>query len=153
MASKKALSLSATAALSPCAVSHRLNFSWALYDTSRQLQSIMSASADPKSYVLPPYSLKAGSSYKLALTVTALSSTQHKSYASDETDIYIMPGSIVAAVRGGYHRQCSIDAALFLDATISYDEDSPAGSSVLTYAWTFTSLLSETSAPAAASLL
>jgi REJ domain len=133
--SKKALSLSATAALSPCAVSHGLNFSWALYNSSGQLQAIKSASADPKSYVLPPYSLTAGSSYKLALTVTALSSTGHASSAYDETDIFIMHGTIVAAVRGGYHRQCPVDAALFLDAAISYDEDNQLGNAVLTYAW------------------
>ena len=135
MNSKEALSLSATAALSPCASSHTLNFSWALYNSTGQLQTIKSVSIDPKSYVLPPYSLIAGSSYRLSLTVTALSKTQHSSSAYDETDLFIKHGTIVAAVRGGYNRQCPTDAALTLDASISYDEDSHAGNAVLTYAW------------------
>ena len=129
-----ALTLIGSGQLSVCASSSILNYTWSISNSSGYSFALKSASRDPKTYLVAPYSFHAGSSYIATLTVTSLNA--HNIILSSgfaTADFYIAHGVVIAAIRGGYSRQVSLDQVLLLDASISSDEDTKTPT--LFYSW------------------
>ena len=133
------LILKGSAKPSSCGLSYSLNHTWTLTNSSGVLLTSKSISTDPTMYIAPAYTFVVGSSYIVTLNVLSLSSQGRPlSSASTFVKVYIAHGNVLAAVRGGYMREVSIDRALTLDASISSDEDTSTGSSGLLFSWTCT---------------
>ena len=122
------LSLRSAASVSGCASTTSLKYSWVV-----QLNGIStgfsSASPDPTTFSLPPYTLTADKTYSVKLTASAGASS-----SSATVDMYVPHGEVTAAVIGGDTRSVPIDSELLLDASISTDADvSPTAPSTLLY--------------------
>ena len=132
------LSLQGSASLSNCALSTSLNYTWTLTSSSSVVTNSKSTGTgtDPRKYIAPAYSLKAGSSYQATLTVISLNSKgQQLSSGLSVVNIYVAHGNVIAAVRGGYARESRTNKVLTLDASISSDEDTSTGSKGLLFSW------------------
>ena len=139
MKASDVLSLQGSAALSNCALSSSLNYTWTLSTPSSGEVDFKSTGVDPRKYTVAAYSLNAGSSYKATLTVLSLNSIgQRLSSGFSMVTIYVAHGNVKAAVRGGYVREIRINKALNLDASISSDEDTSTGSTGLLFSWSCT---------------
>lgn len=130
-----ALSLRGSGDLSACATSYDLNYTWSLSNSTGYIIPLKSATVDPRTYVLPAYSLTAGLSYVLTLAVSTVSKYSYASIGYDSVGVYVQHGHVIAAVRGGYSRQAAADKPLTLDSSISSDEDSILGGTILKYTW------------------
>ena len=133
------LTIPGSAMVSKCGSSYSLGYTWTLTNSSGALLTSKFTSTDPRKYVAPVYSLNAGSFYKVTLNLILLSQNGLPlSSLYTAANIYVKHGNVIAAVRGGYMREVSIDRVLTLDASISSDEDTSTGSEGLLFSWTCT---------------
>ena len=133
------LTIPGSAMVSKCGSSYSLGYTWTLTNSSGALLTSKFTSTDPRKYVAPVYSLNAGSFYKVTLNLILLSQNGLPlSSLYTAANIYVKHGNVIAAVRGGYMREVSIDRVLTLDASISSDEDTSTGSETLLFSWTCT---------------
>ena len=139
MKASNVLSLQGTASMSQISSFSSLNYTWTLTNSTGALMTSTYVGIDPRKYVASAYSLTAGSTYRITLTVTSLNPKGLKlSSAQATTRIYVTRGEIIAAIRGGYARENVIDKILTLDASISSDEDTSTGSKGLLFSWSCT---------------
>ena len=134
MKASDALSLIGSGQLSVCASSNILNYTWSISNSSGYSFAVKSASRDPKTFLIAPYSFNVGSSYIATLTVTSLNA--HNIILSSgfvTAGFYITHGVVTAVIKGGYSREASYDQVLLLDASISSDEDTKTPT--LFYSW------------------
>lgn len=131
---RSSLSLASVASLSACvgAVSS-LNYTWTVYQSSRQLSSLISQSRNPKLFLLSAYSLTASFSYTVIVKVVAASLGSGLSTASATMTVKVVDGAVIALIAGGETRIISQDAVF--DASGSYDENVVVSVAVLTYTW------------------
>ena len=130
------LTLRGSAISSSCGFTYSLKYTWTLTNSSGVLITSKSTSTDPRVYVALSHSFVTGSSYVITLTVASLNlKGQQLSSGYTSANIYVAHGNVKAAVRGGYARESSLDKVLSLDASISSDEDSSAGSADLLFSW------------------
>lgn len=133
-------SLVSSAVLNECsgrsATLEFLQYSWNISKTSDgEITSISAASvsSDPMRFLLPSFSLQAGTTYKVVLTVTY---TLTGTFSTATVNILVDPGAVVAAIRGGATQTMRLLSSNMLDASISRDEDQPNNENAgLNYRW------------------
>ena len=138
-----ATKLVGAAKLSACAVASSLKYTWSIADSSapKVALALASTSLDSTKYVLPAYSLAYGTTYTVSLLVQVYSTKSNTLLSSGvgSTSVFVGPGAVIAAVRGGSTRNAPTDKPFTIDASVSTDENYPPGSAaVLTYSWTCT---------------
>ena len=116
---------------------NNFKYSWILYDGLEIVQSAQSVSADPRYFILNPYSLEASKSYSIKVIAT-LRSTSNTNVITSSDNIFVQviksnPG-IVAIISGGLSQTVSSTDSFTVDASESYDVDYPVSSN-LTYTW------------------
>jgi len=124
-----------------CALDSVLNFTWSIFRVyndgtlSPALTDVVSLSNTPTVFKLGRFSLTPGNSYQLYMYVASesVNSTLRSAGASARTNIYIQNGAVVAFVQGGTLKSQAINKAGVLDASASYDENSP--SNALDFLW------------------
>lgn len=121
-----------------------VTFEWKLYQGTQYVDSIESTSLDPRYFLLPPYSVQAGTFYTISVTVF-LHYKGYRTLARDSTDISVGVSGVRAFIKGGASRTVSISDKVTLDASGSYEVDYPnSGSSSaqgLQFLWSCVSLL------------
>jgi hypothetical protein len=138
---KDALLLASTAYVTTCDGSRSsagLTYNWKFFSDGVQILDKQPTSRDPAKYLLPAYSLTAGSFYRITLSVSAVGSAQSSEVS---VQVYVQPGSVVAAVPGGLTRAVRVSDTLTLDASGSRDEDIPTATGPaagLRYTWACT---------------
>ena len=112
-----------------------LTFSWALYQGATVLSSISSISKDQRMFKLAPYTLAAGASYTLVVTVSPTANSTV--FTTDSVTLQIGTSGLSAVIAGGDTQTASATDTVTVDASGSYDVDYPAASSsLLSYTWT-----------------
>ena len=144
MVPSSGLTLFTSTARASCAISSsKITYSWAVTKNG-VTQNIVSTSPSPTKFVLPAYALSTQSVYVVTFTATASAST-NPDYpaiaASTSVTVQVGKGNVVASVAGGSYRSVSAAfTALTLDASGSYDESYPFGTTVagqaLSFSWT-----------------
>ena len=112
-------------------------YNWILYNGLVVVNTGQSVSADPRYFILSPYTLDTSKSYSIRVIVT-LQSQSNTNVITSSDNIFVQviksnPG-IIAIVSGGLSQSVSSTEAFTLDASASYDVDYPTSSN-LTYAW------------------
>lgn len=131
------LTLSASAALTPCSQSSELKYYWTLRDPLDATKKVLSASVDPQKFQIASYALFSGTTYELTVRVDVMKDkTVLSSATTAPTEIYVASGSVVALIKGAQIRQNPVDRVLVIDASLTYDENSPT--TVLSYQWSCT---------------
>lgn len=105
-------------------------------------QNTVSTSTNPTKFVLSAYALSTQSVYVVTFTATASASTSPTYPAiasSTSVTVQVGKGSVVAVVRGGSYRSVSAASSeVTLDASGSYDQSYPIGSTVAGQTLSFT---------------
>ena len=96
-----------------------MRLTWSLSE-SNILQTIKSASANPREFVLPAYALKVGAFYTVTLTARHLVSLKS---GSASTQVYVETGKIVCVLSSGSHLSMRVDESARVDWSRSYDEN------------------------------
>ena len=86
------------------------------------IRSIRSSAQNPSSFVLSPFSLLPQSIYRIILLVT---NTLSLGFTSATIVVTVEHGSLVAVITGGSIKQVQVLSNFTIDASKSYDEDSP----------------------------
>ncbi|KAJ1422853.1 REJ domain-containing protein, partial [Ochromonadaceae sp. CCMP2298] len=126
------LLLSSTALVTTCdgGRTSGLVYRWSVSLGGVESISLTSASKDPSKYLLPAYSLQAGSFYQVTLSVSAGSVS-----ASASVQVFVKTGAVLAAIGGGLVRTMRVSGSIELDASASYDEDVRGTAQGLLFAW------------------
>jgi REJ domain len=108
-----------------------LSYSWGVSTANGSIStgSLKSISRDPSKFILSAYSLQAGITYTVVLSLGG---------ASASVGILVAVGSVHCVVSGGLFRSMREHDTLTLDASPSYDEDVAAQTGVragLRFAW------------------
>jgi hypothetical protein len=107
-----------------------LGYLWTTHSRSK------SSARDPTLLFLPPFSLDFNKFYKIVCTVVNPISSLS---AHDEVYITVVKGKIFARLVGGTERTLALESSLILNASSSYDEDTPKRDAAgLYFAWNFT---------------
>ena len=103
-------------------------YEWKLY-AGLQIVSLVSASLDPRSFIISPNQLQASTTYTVVVVVTIPTGE------SVTTSSFFATGSrgVVASMKSGSAKTVSTSAPIILDASSSSDLDYP--DAVLSYAW------------------
>ena len=135
-----ALTLIGSATLTTCSQSNILKYTWTMQDPTNPTKIFVSSSIDPTKFQINSYKLTAGLTYGIALRVDVMKDKVSNVVLSNATtvptNVFVLSGNVIAAVRGGLSRQNPVDRSLTLDASSSYDENSL--STVLSYSWSCT---------------
>eukprot|EP01031_Cornospumella_fuschlensis_P027049 gene27049-32683_t len=117
-----------------------LSYSWSISSGSGSSSvplNLRSISKDPARFLLPAFSLQINTLYTISVT-TSLSLTS-SSATSVSTQVYVVPGDLVAVIGGSNTRNMRVGERLTLDASRSYDENMEfslgSPSSSLFFAW------------------
>eukprot|EP01040_Poterioochromonas_malhamensis_P002643 gene2643-2809_t len=116
-----------------------LQFTWGIYYNSAL--SLLTDSlfpnegSDPTSYELKSYTLSAGSSYVLKVTVDSILKETNLATASNQIKITVKYGTIQAIIAGGDERYVPSDRFLILDGTKSRDQDLPSTKANFIFSW------------------
>jgi len=132
---KDTVLLSSAAFLSTCDGGHSsagLVYKWSISLGGVESISLLSASKDPSKYLLPAYSLQAGSFYQVTLSVSAAGSVQS---SSASVQVYVKTGAVLAAIGGGLVRTMRVSGTIEVDASASYDEDVSGTAQGLLFTW------------------
>ena len=124
--SASALTLTARAD-SSCVGALPLIFAWKIYKGTA-LTALASSSKDPRKLSLPANALAAGHRYTAQVSVVAGTSS---AFSEDSVSIFVADGKVVPFILGGAVRSVSVDSALELDGSNTYDENA----ALLTYEW------------------
>jgi len=115
-----------------------LTYTWNLYDGTslNRVVGLNSINKDPRYFLIPRYSLTAGSNYIVKVVIG--SSTTRSSIAS--VSVQVAKSGVVARILGGSVRTTTTADVLVLDGSSSADIDYPANTvtgaaSVLDYKW------------------
>ena len=132
-----ALVVNSDAFMSPCGVGARsyagLVYSWRLLQDGSLQFDLTSTSKDPAKLTLPAYSLGAGVTYTVELSVLSTASQRAVSAA---VQVSVTVGRVVATIAGGSVRSLRMGSTLVLDAGDSYDEDQdPSQTLSLLFQW------------------
>jgi hypothetical protein len=129
--------ITATASVSEClGTSSIISYTQEIREVTTGLLSISSVSADPRTFKLNPYTLSPGT-YSVSFFATSPAVGVYVSVTTTKSATFtISTGNVIALITGGSTRTVSLSRTLNLDASSSYDENFPPGSStVLSYAW------------------
>ena len=96
-----------------------LSYSWAVYSGTLLKPSLVSQSADPRTFFLPAYSLVPENTYSIVSTATTTSG----GVASVNVTVKVVKGLVVAVISGGSTQTNPVNFALNLNASASYDQD------------------------------
>jgi hypothetical protein len=107
-----------------------LNYAWAVSLNGAPVQ-VKPASKDPSVFVIPAFSLQVERVYDVTVTVTVAANNQA---TKATTQVYVVRGNIIAAVRDGTTRTVQEGGDLVIDGSPSYDQDNPTGSE-LSFTW------------------
>eukprot|EP01035_Chromulina_nebulosa_P020554 gene20554-26659_t len=110
-----------------------INYAWRLFEGSSFLQSVTTASKDPRYFVLPAYSLSAGSTYALQVTVSSSASTSSNTVSSASVILVVGYAGVNTIISGGLKQTKDVTSVIIIDASGSYSQDSP--SEILSYNW------------------
>ena len=114
-----------------------LSYDWRLYKEFKFQPQIVSMSLDKRYFAIKPYTLEAGSTYILQLTVSPLSVKQSATTSSSASvTLSVGVGGVVAAIAGGFKRSQSSLVTTVLDASSSKNLDMQATNVGLNYSWT-----------------
>ena len=111
------LSVDSSVTLSACSSPlTTISYSWGISFANGSVSSIglKSISRDPSKFILPAYSLQAGASYTVTLTLSGTSAS---------VGIIVAAGNVQSMISGGLVRSMREQTTLTLDASQSYDED------------------------------
>lgn len=100
-----------------------LDTDWKLHlltSTGRTLTAIQSTSQSPLVFKLAPFTLTAGAQYELVLTVKSLLSDLS---SSTKVSISVLPGKLVAVIKGNSNVYSKVADKITIDASSSYNED------------------------------
>jgi hypothetical protein len=116
--------------------SARLEYVWTLFKDGVLLNSVQSASLNPRFFKLGAYTLDVNSRYTLRATVTTVNGVT----ASEVLKFNVGRQSVLARLAGGNIATISEESLLSLDASGSYDMDYPPTQSsavapIFTYTW------------------
>lgn len=106
-----------------------LVYSWKVYLNNAGINLPVPHNNDPRSYILPSYSLRALNTY----TVVSTATSGRGGSASVNVSVKVVKGSVVANIQGGFSRSYPVNFELVLNASTSYDQDSQL--SQLSYRW------------------
>ena len=112
-----------------------LTYIWAMFNGPTLQNTILSYSKDPRMFRLPPYSLTAGTTYTLVVTVAQTGNTTV--YTTDSVQVQVASAGLSAVIAGGASRSAAVSESVVIDASASYDIDYPTPSyaPLLKYAW------------------
>ena len=112
-----------------------LTYRWTVYQNGVVSPSLVSVTADPTKFRLPPYSLIAGNLYEVSITAT---NSISKLSATAKVQVLVSRMDIVASIAGGVGQSIRQGDSLLLDASGSYDDDKVDRSNKqgLSFAWT-----------------
>ena len=98
-----------------------LQYSWKIFNNFVLQPSVQSISKDPSVLKLPRYTLVAGNTYQISVTVTA----QSNKMAQAMVQIFVAHDRIYAVIAGGNVQSVPISPPLLLDASgqKSWDSD------------------------------
>ena len=113
-----------------------LTYIWAMFNGPTLQNAVVSYSKDPRMFKLPPYSLAAGTTYTLVVTVAQ--SGNNTAYTTDSVQVQVASSGLTAVILGGASRSAAVSEPVLLDASASYDVDypAPAYAPLLRYSWT-----------------
>ena len=113
-----------------------LTYIWAMFNGPTLQNSIVSYSKDPRMFKLPPYTLAAGTTYTLVVTVAQSGNTTV--YTTDSVQVQVAFSGLMAVITGGASRSAAVSETVVIDASASYDIDypTPTYAPLLTYSWT-----------------
>lgn len=129
----RSIVLSASAFVPLCYGQQRtlgLIYSWSIYQNSVPVQTTNRA-ADPSTLVLAPFTLAAGNEYRARVVVK---DSRSQLTAQAEATITTLVSSIVAKISPSVASVIGIGQSVTLDASSSFDPDSP--SAILSFTWT-----------------
>ena len=109
-----------------------VRYRWKLSDSYDTTLNWTSSSLNPRSFMLPPYTLRVGNQYQLSLTVDEAKSNSSSTSSVVIDVLYSGVKAIIAG--GGVENTLSSAIDNMLDASSSYNLDNPTDSR-LTYAW------------------
>ena len=130
-----------------------LQFSWSIEASAVLDNSVedialpSSVSQNPAIFKVPPYSLTANVEYSIRLTVTT--STSPVLSSATEAIVIVEAADLVAILSGGSNRALKIGEIMTIDASRSYDEDTPDATGLvagLAFSWSCVQLLPQFSA-------
>jgi hypothetical protein len=87
------------------------------------LSQFKSSSRNPKRFVLPRYSLEAGKTYEVILTVIRGAASDNPDSTTASIEVVVGYGRVVTVVNGGDFRSLRAGTTIVLDASNSFDED------------------------------
>jgi hypothetical protein len=117
--------VSLQAAISPCSTAKSLSYEW-----REASGTIASTSTDPRFFKIAPYTLTAGTTYNLTITVTDSLGNAN----SGAVQVVVMKAPLVSAITGG-DRSVGL-GALTLEGSFSQDPDvAPGDPQGLAYSW------------------
>jgi len=128
------LQLFASASLLQCGkvINGDLSYKWRAYNGFQLVDSFSTASLDPRTFLLTPYTLDANSVYTFQVTVSIIGFPKQSAIASVEVRVGL--SGVSATILGGSGLTWSTSADLTLNATTSYDIDYPNVQS-LRFSW------------------
>ena len=125
------VSIFAMAILSHCFAPTKVTYEWKVYNETGDLLSMVSASVDPRRFLLKPYAVNIGKTYRVVVTAK----TEKGYYDTAFVTLFVNSSSIFAAIKGGNYLSVSYRSPLLLDGSDTVDEGQPSGMSSLVFSW------------------
>jgi hypothetical protein len=129
---------------STVAASRSLRYDWSLAHRDEPAVNL----AGGETLVMPPHTLRAGSSSTLVLAVTSVSGTGEQLVTTVTADLTPSLEPLVATIAGGSERASGVAEALDLDGSSSYDPSFPAVAP--SFGWSCTSAVPTSASPLSA---
>lgn len=113
-----------------------ISFAWAVYEGITYLPQLSSVSFDPRTFVLPAFTLNVSSTYTVKATAAVGFTVRPGLLSSSATvSVQVKQSGVVAVIAGGAQQTVSASDAVLIDATPSYDVDDPGSFAALVFSW------------------